>query len=82
MRKDRRCTVGGHRCTVGGAQMYGRGGTDVRPRGPDLTFGGRAYKDCGVCKMIVIPKQNEQISKLRLKDMLMMGEVVVFCPTW
>ena len=82
MRKDRRCTARG-------AQMYGHGGTDVRSgghrctaQGPRSDAWGRAYKDCGVCKMIVIPKQNEQISKLRLKDMLMMGEVVVFCPTW
>ena len=71
------------------SQMYGHGGTDVRSgghrctaQGPRFDAWGRASKDCGVRKMIIIHKQNKQISKLRLKDMLMMGEVVVFCPTW
>ena len=69
--------------------MYGQGGTDVRSgghrctaQGPRSNGWGRASKDCGVRNMLIIPVQNEQISKLLLKDMLMMGEVVVFCPTW
>ena len=41
--------------------MYGRGGTDVRPRGPDLTVGvtvgGVHLRIAGCAKMLIIPMQ-------------------------
>lgn len=41
----------GRRCTARGAEMYGRGGTDVRPRGSDLTLGGACVRIVGCAKM-------------------------------